>query len=193
MRGIRDAPCKVGAAGCLVFDEHKSGLVAISDQAAATGKKSLKVSDAAGLQHAFDPHFYFRPGHTQGVTRCSFDLRMERGAVLFHEWRDDASPYHAGPSLHVQDGKLRAGGKELIEIPTGIWVHLEISARLGAESTGTWDLSVTLPGQQPKTFAGLKSRSPEWQKLNWLGFCSLATATVFYLDNLELTNSTKQE
>ncbi len=177
-----------------ILDEHKSGLVTISDQAAATGKKSLKVSDAAGLQYAFDPHFYFQPNHTQGVTRCSFDLRMERGAELFHEWRDDASPYHVGPSLHVQNGKLRAGGKELIDIPTGIWVHLEIIARLGAESTGTWELTVTLPGQQPKTFSGLKSRNPDWRKLNWLGFCSVATQpTVFYVDNLELTNSTKQE
>lgn len=173
-----------------VLDEHKPGLVAISDQTAASGKKSLKVSDVAGLQHAFDPHFYYRPGHTQDVTRCSFDLRMEPGAMLFHEWRDDAQPYRVGPSLHVQNGKLRAGGKELMALPTGVWVHFEISAGLGEKSTGTWRLAVTLPGQQPKTFSGLKSHSPDWKKLDWVGFCSLATQpTAFYLDNLELSNS----
>jgi hypothetical protein len=177
-----------------ISDAHKPGLVTITDQAAAGGKKSLKVSDVAGLQHAFDPHFFFHPGHLQGVTRCAFDLRMEPGAKMFHEWRDDSSPYRVGPSIHVQNGKLRVAGKELIDIPTGVWVHLEISTGLGPTSTGKWKLTVTLPGQRPKSFTGLKNGSPDWKKLTWLGFCSLATEpTVFYLDNLELTNSGSKE
>ena len=61
---------------------------------------------------------------------------------------------------------------------------------LGAQSTGTWDLIVTLPGESPRRFAGLKNGSPDWKTLHWFGFCSTADAkTVFYLDNLMLTNS----
>ena len=58
------------------------------------------------------------------------------------------------------------------------------------QSTGTWELAVTLPGQSRQVFSKLPNANLQWKKLDWLGFCSLATAkTVFYLDNLELTNS----
>jgi len=170
-----------------VFEENRRDLIAISEDSAASGKRSLKVSDVAGLQHAFNPHFYFRPGHTRGTTRCAFDVRVEPGAFFFHEWRDDASPYRVGPSLTIHGGKLRASGKELLEIPASTWAKIEIRAGLGPDSTGTWTLTVTLPGQAPKVFSDLLNRSPDWKKIDWLGFCSQAQdATAFYLDNLEL-------
>jgi hypothetical protein len=51
-------------------------------------------------------------------------------------------------------------------------------------------LAVTLPGQAPKRFDKLPNASPNWKKLDWLGFCSLAREkTVFYLDNLALSPS----
>jgi len=50
---------------------------------------------------------------------------------------------------------------------------------------------VTLPGQRPKRFKGLNNGSKKFEKLTWVGFTSNATnKTVFYLDNLELTNKT---
>lgn len=76
-----------------------------------------------------------------------------------------------------------------MELPVGEWVHFELMAGLGEESTGTWDLTVTLPGQEPERFQGLRSGSPEFEVLTWLGFSSTADAeTAFYLDNFELTN-----
>ena len=52
-------------------------------------------------------------------------------------------------------------------------------------------MSVTLPGQRPRRFKGLKNGSTKFEKLTWVGFTSNATnKTVFYLDNLELTNKT---
>jgi hypothetical protein len=77
-----------------------------------------------------------------------------------------------------------------LDFPSGVWVRLEITAGLGQKSTGTWDLSVTLPGQAPKAFRQLANGSPQWRKLDWLGFSSTATEKrAFYLDNLEITNS----
>ena len=159
----------------------------------AGGKRSLKVVDAPGLAHGFNPHFFYQPHHTAGTTRCAFDMRIEPGVVMYHEWRDDASPYRIGPSLWLQGGKLRAGGKQLMELPTGVWVHVEITAGLGGQSTGTWDLAVTLPGRQPEVFRGLPNGSPEWRKLDWLGFSSSANQkTVYYLDNIELGDSAEK-
>ena len=155
---------------------------------AATGKHCLKVVDAAGLNSAFNPHFFFTPGHTAGTTQCAFDLRVGSGVVFYHEWRDDAQPYRVGPSLWIRNGELSAGGKKLLDLPADTWVHIQVSATLGDASAKTWDLSVTLPGQSAQQFPGLTNGSADWSRLSWLGFVSNATEkTTYYLDNLQLT------
>jgi hypothetical protein len=181
------APGRVPAAQ--VFFEKRPRLVMTTDEAAASGKRSLKLTDAPDLEHAFNPHFFFRPEHHSGTSRCALDVRMEPGAMLNHEWRDDAVPYRTGPAVDIRGGKLYAAGKPLLDVPSGQWLHVEVTAALGPSSNGTWDLAVTLPGQSPKTFKGLSNRSRDWREIQWLGFTSGARAkTVFYLDNIELTN-----
>jgi hypothetical protein len=89
----------------------------------------------------------------------------------------------------VANGKLSVSGKPLLDLPTGQWVHFEVVAGLGNQSTGTWEVVVTLPGQPPKRFADLPSH-PAWKRLDWLGFVSNGDAkSVFYLDNLSLSNA----
>ena len=169
--------------------EKKGDSIAVTEETATGGKRSLKITDAPGLERAFNPHFYYRTNHTEGVTRCAFDMRVEAGADLFTEWRDDASPYRVGPSLSIRGGKLIVAKQPLLDMPAGQWVHFEITAGLGAQSNGTWQLAVTLPGQEVKRFDNLKNGSPEWKKLDWLGFSSTANQkTVFYLDNFEIEN-----
>ena len=168
--------------------EGKGDSIGVSEERAASGKRSLKLIDAPGLAARFDPHFYFSPRHSQGVSRCAFDIRVEDGAEFYHEWRDDSSPYRTGPSLWIAGGKLSVGGKPLAEVPTGEWVHIEIRAGLGDQSTGVWELTLTVSGKAPQTFAALPC-DPKWKKLDWLGFVSNADRkTVFYLDNLLLEN-----
>jgi hypothetical protein len=170
--------------------EGKGDSIAVTDETAASGKQSLKIVDAPSLQQVFNPHFYYVPNHTDGVTRCSFYMRVEQGVKMYHEWRDDASPYRVGPSFWVRDGKLLVWNEPLMDLPVGEWVHFEVTAGLGSKSTGTWDLTVTLPGQEPKSFKGLRIGSPEWKKLNWLGFSSMTDdKRVFYLDDMKLSNS----
>jgi hypothetical protein len=178
-----------GLSGAQVNVEKKGDSISVTDETAAGGRRSLKVTDAPGLERRFDPHFYFTPNHSTGVTRCAFDLRVERGVEFYHEWRDDAAPYRTGPSLWIVGGRLSAAGRRVASVPTGQWIRLEISAGLGAESTATWDLTLTIPGQAPQKVTGLPCQ-PQWKRLDWLGFVSNADAsTVFYLDNLVLENS----
>lgn len=59
------------------------------------------------------------------------------------------------------------------------------AAASGKSSSHTWNLTVTLPGESPKTFSALRTGSNALERLTWLGFSSNATAaTIFYLDNL---------
>jgi len=170
--------------------ENKGDALIVSEEAAAGGRRGLKVLDAPGLQHAFNPHFFYVPNHREGVTRFAFDMRAEAGTVMFVEWRDDANPYNVGPTMSLSGGKLRVKGQPPLDIPAGQWVHYEMSAGLGPQATGTWDLAVTLTGQEPKTFKGLACGKPDWKKLDWLGFSSIANEkAIFYLDNIELTSS----
>jgi len=172
-----------------VHVENQGDSIAVTDETAAAGQHSLKIVDAPGLQFAFNPHLVYSPHHTSGFTRFAFDMRLEEGVVMYHEWRDwRTNPYRVGPSFWVQQGKLQVGGQDLLELPVGEWVHFEVAAGIGPQATGTWDLVVTLPDQAPQRFEGLPNGSPDFQVLTWLGFSSNATEkTVFYLDNLKLT------
>jgi hypothetical protein len=108
---------------------------------------------------------------------------------MYHEWRDDASPYRVGPSFWIRNGKLSVGGKELLGLPSGQWIHFEVAAKVGEKSDPTWSLAVTVSGQPAQLFNELGNGSADWQQLDWLGFVSQADAkTAFHLDNLELTN-----
>ena len=184
-------PLGTAPAEAVLKVEHKGDSIGVTDETAAGGRRSLKIVDAPGLQNAFDPHFFFSPDHREGITRCAFDLKIEAATNFYHEWRDSATPYRVGPSLSIAGGKLFVNNQQLMEIPAGQWVHFEVMAGLGHASTGTWDLAVTLPGGTPQRFPGLKSGSPDWKSLEWLGFVSNATvSTTYYLDDLELSNKT---
>jgi hypothetical protein len=56
---------------------------------------------------------------------------------------------------------------------------------LGKSATGTFELTVTLPGQKPQRFEKLPCGSKEFSRLEWLGFMSNANrSAVAQLDNL---------
>jgi hypothetical protein len=170
--------------------ENKGDFIRVTDKTAAGGARSLQIQDAPGLVHAFNPHLVYKPNHTTGHTRCSFDLRLEPGAVLFHEWRSwDVEPYRVGPSFWIRDGQLTVGDRKPLDLPTGQWLHVEIAAAVGDAVTGTWELSVRIPGQPPRQYRDLASSSPDFKNLTWIGWCSNATeSTAFFLDNIQIEN-----
>lgn len=168
--------------------ENKGDSISITNETAAGGRHSLRITDAPGLLDRFNPHFYVQPYHREGVTTCSFDLYVGPGVEFHHEWRDAATPYQTGPGIAVTGGNLTVAGKALVALPTDQWIHIEITTGLGSKSTATWDLSVTLPGQPTQRFPGLPCK-PQWKHLEWLGFVSNAGAkTIYHIDNLSLVN-----
>ena len=107
---------------------------------------------------------------------------------MAHEWRDSENPYRTGPSLTVSGGRLSAAGRFLTALPQDQWVHFDITAPVGGTAPATWNLEITLPGQAPQKYPGLRCH-PEWRRLEWLGFSSSADRqTSYYLDNIKLTS-----
>jgi hypothetical protein len=77
-----------------------------------------------------------------------------------------------------------------MDIPSGQWVHYEVTATIGAATTGTWTLKVTPTGGATKAFTNLPFRSKELRTVNWIGFISNANEpSAFFLDQLSLTTT----
>jgi hypothetical protein len=174
----------------VVSGEEQGASIRVTDELASEGARCLKFTDMPGLARTWQPHMYYRPNFLRGVTRVSFDVRLGEGAILWHEWRNSGGKYDVGPSLKlIAGGELQANGKTVGTVPMDEWLHVEIVCGLGAQSTHTYDLTVTAPGQAPVELTGLAWGSDEFLTLNWLGFISIADAdVVWYLDNVSVTN-----
>jgi hypothetical protein len=177
-----------GTAQCNV--ENRGDAIVVTDETAASGQRSLKIVDAPGLQNTWNPHYVYSPNYSSGTARCAFDIRIGKGVQINHEWRDwRTSPYGVGPSLSIEGSWLKVAGKTLLKMPVDKWVHFVITADLGNDNENTWDMRVTTPDGMTRIYKRLKAGNAKFNRLTWLGFTSNATKkTVFYLDNLELTN-----
>jgi len=165
--------------------EHGAA-IAVTDEQAASGHHCLKVTDAAQLQPAWQPHFFYQPHITTGTVRQAFDLKLSPGAAFFTEWRDETPyPECIGPSVAFDgSGHVTAAGKLLTTIPVTRWVHVEIEAQLGKEAPRQFTLAITPPGGPQQRFQ-LPLSGRAFSELHWLGFVSTAADNVvFYLDNI---------
>lgn len=182
-----DAPGEPGYTPASATLSHggRPELSAVTEETAASGRRALKLADAAGLANGFDPHFYFSPRYGEGLATCSFAIRADPGAVFYHEWRDGSSPYRVGPSLWFRDGKLFVADRAVADVPAGKWLRVRVSTRLGVDRP-TWDLAVEIPGADPVKLTGLPV-APGLKTVDWVGFVSPAERpTAVYLDDLEL-------
>ncbi|MBM3494997.1 MAG: right-handed parallel beta-helix repeat-containing protein [Armatimonadetes bacterium] len=170
--------------------EGKGDAIAVTDTTALSGSRSLRLQDAPGLQHAYNPHLVFAPNYTSGIARCSFAIRLDANAVLHYEWRDwREQPYKVGPSLWIRQGKLEVAGRELCAVPADTWVQLTTEAHIGSQQARTWTLNVAVPGSAPRVFDDLPCGSPDFLHFTWLGFCSVAVeASSIYLDDIAIAN-----
>lgn len=170
--------------------QNKGDNIAVSDDQAASGKHSLKVTDAPGLDRSWDPHLVLKPKYIEGTVTASFDMRTEAGAKGFIEWRGEGQSYTTGPSLWFEDNKLiERKSKTSLDISPGAWTHVEMIAGLGSKASGKWTLRLTTSGGAPREFKDLPC-DPEWIELQWLGFVSTATEkTSFWLDNLKVSRT----
>ncbi len=190
---FEDLPVGAQPDGAHISEEPVGGTIAVTDETAASGKHSLKFTDAPGQQFSFNPHMFYNPGFTEGTMVESFDVRMEAGAIGHFEWRDySGGDYRVGPSVRLEgDGRMLSQGKEIGKVPLSQWIHLEITCDLGARANGKWNLRYGPIGGDLVQLADLPCDA-RFKKLDWLGFVSDATtAVVFYVDNIKLGPATR--
>ena len=184
------SPLKQAPGGVQSHVEKRGDAIVVTDEAAAHGKRSVKIVDAPGLARAFNPHLvYHALNYDSGTVQNRFALRVESDTMLRFEWREYGDGgYRTGPSFSVRKGSLQVGPKQQWKLPLDQWVTFEVSARLGEGASGRWTLKATAPGQPPQVFRDLPYGSPEFKKLQWIGFTSEATKkTTAYLDDFHLS------
>ncbi len=181
--------------------EKKGDGVFVTDEAACSGKQSLKVQDAPGLTYAYNPHFTFSCAFTNALVESRFAVRMQADAEFFTEWRDypegGGNGYATGPCLWFRGGKVFArtrvadgkgglvpGERPVAEIPADAWARVTVRAGVGSRDTRTWSVTIERDGASAVTASDLPLASDAFRAMEWLGFCSTATRnTAYYLDD----------
>lgn len=170
--------------------EGKGDSILVTDETAAEGTKSLKLTDAPGLARSYYPHLVYRyMKYESGRVYNAFDLRVADDTNITYEWRDytTRSPYITGPRISIRGGKLQLPGGISIEMPADQWVRFEITADMPTEGGSRWSLCLKQPGAETVKYDDLPFATPDCHKLNWVGFTSSANyETAFYLDNFSL-------
>ncbi|MBE0540045.1 MAG: right-handed parallel beta-helix repeat-containing protein, partial [Verrucomicrobia bacterium] len=163
---------------------RKGDSILVTEETAAAGKRSVKITDAPDLPQTWLPLLVYSTEYAKGVVSNSFDLRVEKASVIAYEWRGGGG---TGPRFNIREARLRLIGGTTMELPENQWVRFEIASGVGPDSTGTWSLTVTVPGQPPRVFKNLANANPAFKTLTWAGFISDANAvTSYYLDNFTL-------
>lgn len=184
--GFEDTPVGLTVEGLNTVEDGSKGTVRVTDETAALGKHSLKFTEEPGVKNSWDPHAYYSPSYSKGVIVEEFWLRAEPGTAMYHEWRDGASPYKVGPSIEVTArGKLRGSGKTLMDMPAATWVKFTIECGLGDQASGSYNLTVEIPGKTLEQFKLTCTKA--FTSLRWLGWVSSGTVKgAFYIDEVSV-------
>jgi hypothetical protein len=172
--------------------------LAVTEEAAAQGKKSLKFTKVDGLKYGFQPHVYFSSDrYRSGKLRFACDLlnSSEKPSEFYVGLRDytmKGREYLDGPSILIKpDGTVTASGKAVAAVPPGKWTRLEILLDLGQPDRPappkSYRLALTVAGGQEQVFEGIPYVHPEFKQFTWFGFSSVGKpGSVFYVDSVRL-------
>lgn len=184
-------PGTLGIRGASYNHEDKGESIGVTEEAAspfvAGSKRSLKVQDAPGLKHSYDPVLDIHPtGWDNGTFHVEFDIMAQDGADWFFEMRNKAGEFAAGPYIRWQNGQLVANNSPTIPlatIPPGEWFRLSITA---TTSTGKHTVTLTRQDGTKQEFKDLPNK-PTWDSAHYLLFSALGTTkTAFFVDHLRL-------
>ncbi|HPC15151.1 MAG TPA: right-handed parallel beta-helix repeat-containing protein [Candidatus Hydrogenedentes bacterium] len=173
-----------------VYGAEGKASIRVTEETAAGGSKSLKVTDSDGPQEAWQPEFCYIPRLKQGRIVCSFDLRMEPGVSFQFDWRSDQTFRHIGPRVMFNgNGEVSVGDdpKVLTQIPHSEWIHIEVDCALGKEASlpATYTLSIAIPGQETQRFENVPCIYRMFRSIERMWFMSPGTKEgAYYLDNI---------
>ncbi|MBN8215576.1 MAG: acetylxylan esterase [Spirochaetes bacterium] len=177
---------------------EKGATIAVSEEAAAGGKASLKFADAPGLAKAWEPLREFKFSGARALTNGKVTLSFAfmnhatKPAQFTVELRDNSQKqYQTGPILEFQkDGKVVAGGLALPMLKNGSWTRVKLTFTPGAPSKDC-GLELTPAGEKTQVFR-LPHKNTGFSAVHWLGLILYNDAeAICYLDDLKLVSESE--
>jgi hypothetical protein len=187
----RVTPGMIGIRNAKYERENKGESIGVTEEGGSpiggASRRSLKVQDAPGLEHSYDPVLDIYPKWEEsGSYRVCFDIMAEAGADWFFEMRNRAGDFAFGPYLRWQKGVLEAnntGSRKLEEVNPGEGVRIELRATTGAAE---YEVTVTREDGTKREHAAIPCAA-EWDSASYLLFSGLGKVkTAFYIDNVKL-------
>ncbi len=147
----------LGIRGAKYSRENKGESIGVTDETSSPlspgSKRCLKVQDAPGLQHSYDPVLDIYPSTWDTSTfHIAFDVMAKPGADWFFEMRGKNGDFGHGPYLRWQNGQFVAGvdGKTVLAtIPASEWFRVSLTATTGS---GKWAFELTRQDGTKKAF-----------------------------------------
>ncbi|MBE2284945.1 MAG: right-handed parallel beta-helix repeat-containing protein [Prosthecobacter sp.] len=171
--------------------ENKGESIGVTDETSSPftpgGKRCLKVQDAPGLKHSYDPVLDIYPTTWEGgAFHIEFDIMAQDGADWFFEIRGKNGEFAAGPYVRWQNGKFVPGldGKAVpFEVAPNQWLHIELNADT---QKGTWTVNATRQDGEKKGWLTFAAK-PGWNSASYMLFSALGTKkAAFFIDNVKL-------
>lgn len=162
-------------------------LLAVTDETAGQGRRSVRLVDSPDHPQPWQPHLYYYPAWQRTATaQGAFRLRLGPGAVITHEWRDwSRQPLLAGPLVRFENGEAKVGGQTVARFPMDQWFEVELRCGLGDRATGTFQLTLRVEGRPDQVVPDLPVTAEAWRKCTWIGWISYApAAATAWLDDL---------
>ena len=135
--------------------------IRVTDADAVSGKHCLELVEGKNSERGFFPFLHYPIGIATGTVRASCRVKMPSATpsafyFSFRDYNNTGSQYfQTGPYISVDsDGVLSAteDADVAVPLPRDVWVMVEITYAVGDGTPKTFDLSVTAPEQQPRTF-----------------------------------------
>lgn len=153
------------------------------------GRKCLEFIDGPTAPYSFCPDMEMRyrafslPLYKGG--RMRFALRLG-GARVQIELRSSSPPIN-GPFIGIsEDGMLYTIGKELIKLPMGQWIQMEVDFRFSeGGKPADFDLRVRYEDKEYR-WEGLPCQENGWRACDWAVIYGAGNKGRFWLDDLEI-------
>jgi len=143
----------------------------VISRADAPSGKCLAMFDGPSFPHAYQPMAFAKLNHTTGITTVEFSLLIDANTFFWHEWRDDSSPYHGGPTFFITAKGVEVNRKIVATADVGQWSKFKITAPMNQPTAG-WKLEMTRSNGQKIVVDNLPMKHTNFTRLNWLGFIS---------------------
>lgn len=156
--------------------------VAITDETAATGARSLRFSDGPDYAKPFYPYINpaMPPAPLRGHVRVSLALWLEEDARVVVECRDHE---RSGPLVRfTEDGSVEVDGSKVGTVPHDAWFTLELTLSL---EEPWYDGLLRVAGREDQALGRHKYRTEEFRRPETLYLVGEGTRkAAFYVDDV---------